>query len=337
MDIYSVPEHYSPPPERYDSMLYRRCGGSGIKMSAVSLGFWHNFGDMDSYANARQVTRTAFSAGVNSFDLANNYGPAYGSAEENFGRMMKDDFAPFRDELFISSKAGYDMWPGPFGVGGSRKYLLASLDQSLKRMKLDYVDVFYHHCMDAQTPLEESMSALAHAVRAGKSLYAGISNYSPEQAAKAFDLLKAEGVPCLIEQSAYNMLNRDPEGGLFGALEKYGVGFAAYSPLAQGILSGKYNKEIPKESRAGGYSKFLSSSNLTGGVLDKLRVLGEVADGRGQSMAQLALAWLLNNPLVTTVIVGASRAEQLLENIKAIERITFSREEILKIEEATNQ
>jgi len=333
MNFYSVPEHYLPPPERYDTMQYRRCGKSGVKMSAVSLGFWHNFGDMDSYANARQMARAAFNAGVNCFDLANNYGPTYGSAEENFGRMMRDDFAPYRDELFIASKAGYDMWPGPFGEGGSRKYLLASLDQSLKRMNLDYVDVFYHHCMDAETPLEESMSALAHAVRTGKTLYAGISNYSPEQARIAFDLLKAEGVPCLIEQSAYNMLSRAPERGLFNALNEYGVGFAAYSPLAQGMLSGKYNNGIPKDSRAGGYSKFLNLNGLTDEILSKIIALGDIADSRNQTMAQLALAWLLNNPCVTTVIVGASRVDQLLENIKSVENITFSEKEIIEIKE----
>jgi L-glyceraldehyde 3-phosphate reductase len=333
MDIYAVPRHYLPPPERYDTMQYRRSGKSGIKMSAISLGFWHNFGDIDSYANARQVARAAFSAGINCFDLANNYGPTYGSAEENFGRMMRDDFAPYRDELFIASKAGYDMWAGPFGVGGSRKYLLASLDQSLKRMNLDYVDVFYHHCMDTETPLEESMSALVQAVRAGKALYAGISNYSPEQAKKAFALLKAEGVPCLVEQSAYNMLNRAPEIGLFDALNEYGVGFAAYSPLAQGILSGKYNKSIPKDSRAGGYSKFLNETRLTDDVLSKIRALGDIADKRGQTMAQLALAWLLNNPFVTTVIIGASRTTQLLENIKTVKNITFSETELKRIKE----
>jgi L-glyceraldehyde 3-phosphate reductase len=226
------------------------------------------------------------------------------------------------------------MWPGPFGKGGSRKYLLASLDQSLKRMNLDYVDVFYHHCMDAETPLEESISALAHAVHAGKALYVGLSNYSPEQAKKAFELLKAEGVPCLVEQSAYSMLNRSPEDGLLDTLKEYGVGFAAYSPLAQGMLSGKYNKGVPKDSRAGGYSKFLNSERLTDEIHSKIIALGDIADSRDQTMAQLALAWLLHNPSVTTVIIGASRAAQLLENIKAVENITFTNAEIKKIKEA---
>ncbi len=332
-ELYAVPEQYRPNSARYTGAHLRKCGRSGIRMSALSLGFWQNFGGMEPYENGRAIARAAFDAGVTCFDLANNYGPPYGSAEENFGRMMRDDFAPHRPEMFIASKAGYDMWPGPYGQGGSRKYLLASLDASLKRMNLDYVDVFYHHCMDPETPLEETMSALVQAVRSGKAMYVGLSNYSPEQMQKALALLQADGVPCLVEQSAYNMLNRAPQdSGLLDLLAKNGVGFAAFSPLAQGMLSGKYNNGIPAGSRAAGYSKFLRPEQLTDDVLTKISALGKIAEQRGQAMAQFALSWLLQDQRVTTVIIGASKVSQLEQNLAAAQNASFTAAETQEIE-----
>lgn len=332
-DLYAVPPRYAPAKERYEKMAYRRCGKSGVLMSALSLGFWQNFGHMDSYQNARAIARAAFDAGITCFDLANNYGPPYGSAEENFGRMMREDFAPYRDEMFIASKAGYDMWPGPYGNGGSRKYLLASLDQSLKRMNLDYVDVFYHHRMDPETPLEETMEALVQAVHSGRALYAGLSNYSPEKAEEAFAYLEGRGVRCLVEQSAFSMLRRDvQQSGLLALLERRGVGLAAFSPLAQGLLSGKYNDGVPEGSRAAGYFRSLEAKGIDEAALAKVRALGDIAKERGQTMAAFALTWLLQFPAVSTVIIGASRVEQLRQNLEAATAAPFSEEEMRRVE-----
>lgn len=318
MKIYDVKEVYRADEKRYDGMEYRRCGRSGVLLSAVALGLWHNFGGYDVYDNARDIVRRAFDLGVTYFDLANNYGPPFGSAEETFGRILHQDFSPYRDELFIATKAGYTMQPGPYGRGGSRKYLLASLDASLKRMRLDYVDLFYHHCMDPETPLEESMGALAQAVHSGKALYVGLSNYSPEQAEKAVKLLDSMGVHCLIEQSRYNMTVRDPERGLLSVLREKGVGFAAFSPLAQGILTGKYNRGIPQDSRLHGKSIYLTEEKLTS-VIERTRRLGQLAGEAGLQLTELALRWVLRDSAVTTLIVGARTPEQLEENVRAVE------------------
>ncbi len=319
---------------RYDKMLYRRCGSSGLKLSAISLGYWHNFGGYDQYENARAVTRRAFDLGITVFDLANNYGPPPGSAEETFGRLMTEDMRPYRDEMIITTKAGYTMWNGPYGDFGSRKYLLASLDQSLKRMGLDYVDIFYHHRMDPDTPLEETMGALAHAVKSGKALYAGISNYSPEKAMEASALLKEMGVRCLICQSRYSMLDRKWENeGLFDALEQCGMGATAFSPLAQGLLTGKYNHGIPQDSRAAGASVFLKTDNITPEVIDRVVAIGKLAARRGQTTSQLALSWVLQQPVMSSVLIGASRVSQLEENVGALENVSFSEDEILEINE----
>ncbi|HEX3038017.1 MAG TPA: L-glyceraldehyde 3-phosphate reductase [Oscillospiraceae bacterium] len=331
---YSTHEPYLANDERYSAMQYRRCGNSGLKLSAVSLGYWQNFGGYNQYENAREITRKAFDMGITCFDLANNYGPPYGSAEETFGRLMKEDMQPYRDEMVITTKAGYDMWNGPYGIGGSRKYLLSSLDQSLKRMGLDYVDIFYHHCMDPETPLEETMGALAHAVKSGKALYVGISNYSPEKTVEAAKLLKDMGIHCLIHQQCYNMLNRKVEKeGLFTSLEQCGMGATAFSPLAQGLLSGKYNNGIPENSRVASASKFLSENNLTPEILDKVVALGKIAQRRGQTTAQLALAWILHQPVMTSVLVGASRVSQLEDNVGALSKLEFSDAELSEIEQ----
>ena len=324
---------YTASEARYGTMQYRRCGKSGLKLSALSLGYWHNFGSYDSYENARALTRTAFDLGITVFDLANNYGPSYGSAEETFGRLMKDDMRPYRDEMVITTKAGYDMWAGPYGDWGSRKYLLASLDQSLKRMGLEYVDVFYHHRMDPETPLEETMGALAHAVKSGKALYAGISNYSPEKAREASLLLEGMGVHCLICQSRYSLLDRKVErDGLFEALEDAGMGMTAFSPLAQGLLTGKYNDGIPADSRAAGHSFFLKESNITEATVEKVVALGKLAARRGQTTSQFALAWVLRQPVMASVLIGASRPAQLKENIAALRNLDFSKEELNEID-----
>ena len=321
-------EPYVAREERYDTMQYRRVGKSGLKMSAVSLGLWQNFGGYDSYENCRAVVRHAFDLGITVFDLANNYGPPSGSAEETFGRLIKEDLHPYRDEMVITTKAGFTMWPGPYGDWGSRKYLLASLDQSLRRMGLDYVDIFYHHRMDPETPLEETMGALADAVKSGKALYAGISNYSAEEAEKAAAILRGMGVPCLICQSCYNLLDRRPErGGLFKTAEQCGFGMTAYSPLAQGRLTGKYSHGIPDGSRASGKSMFLSRKDITPELAEKVGRLGKIAQQRGQTMAQFALSWILREKTMASVLVGASRPEQLDENIGCLKNTSFSEEE----------
>ncbi len=319
---------------RYDSMTYRRTGRSGLDLPAVSLGLWHNFGDDVPFDRQRAILRRAFDLGVTHFDLANNYGPPYGSAETNFGRHMADDFAPYRDELVISTKAGYDMWPGPYGQGGgSRKYLTASLDQSLRRMRLDYVDIFYSHRPDPSTPLEETMGALHSAVRAGKALYAGISSYSPEDTARAAEILADLGTPLLIHQPSYSMLNRWIETeGLLDTLDDIGAGCIAFSPLAQGMLTGKYLDGIPEGSRAA-QDKSLSTDLLTEQALTRIRALNDVAKRRGQSLAQLALAWALRDPRVTTVLIGASSVGQLEQNIGALDGLAFTDEELAAIDE----
>jgi L-glyceraldehyde 3-phosphate reductase len=318
---------------RYDSMTYRRTGNSGLDLPAVSLGLWHNFGDDMPFDRQRAILRRAFDLGVTHFDLANNYGPPYGSAETNFGRHLADDFAPYRDELVISTKAGYDMWPGPYGQGGgSRKYLTASLDQSLRRMRLDYVDIFYSHRPDPTTPLEETMGALHSAVRAGRALYAGVSSYSPQETARAAKILADLGTPLLIHQPSYSMLNRWIETeGLLDTLEDVGAGCIAFSPLAQGMLTGKYLDGIPEGSRASRGTS-LSTALLTEEALAHIRALNDIAQQRGQSLAQMALAWALRARRVTSVLIGASSVGQLEQNIGALDNLTFTDEELAAIE-----
>lgn len=323
---------YLPTTERYKNMQYRRCGKSGIKLPAVSLGLWHNFGGVDVEENFRKILHLAFDSGITHFDLANNYGPPPGSAEENFGKLLKADFTGYRDEMIISSKAGYTMWDGPYGDWGSKKYLVASLDQSLKRMGLDYVDIFYHHRPDPDTPLEETMTALDLIVRQGKALYAGISNYPAEEAAKAIAILKELGTPCLIHQPKYSMFERWVEGGLLDVLEKEGVGCIPFSPLAQGLLTNKYLHGIPEDSRAHKSTGFLQESQVTGERIDQAKKLNEIALQRGQTLAQMALSWLLKDPRVTSVLIGASRPAQLADSLKCLDNIGFSGEELSKIE-----
>jgi L-glyceraldehyde 3-phosphate reductase len=328
-----IPDQYRAEPERYDGpMPYRRCGRSGLDLPLVSLGLWQNFGGADVFETGRSILRRAFDLGVTHFDLANNYGPPYGSAEENFGRWMAEDFRPYRDELIISTKAGYDMWPGPYGDGGSRKYLLASLDQSLQRMGLDYVDIFYSHRVDPTTPLEETMGALAHAHRQGKALYVGISSYSPELTRKAFEILRSEGVPLLIHQPSYSMVNRWIEHGLLDTLEQLGVGCIAFSPLAQGLLTRKYLGGIPDDARAaknGSFSKdFLSAENL-----EHIRSLNALAEQRGQTLAQMAIAWVLRDPRVTSALIGARTVGQLEDSLAAVRNLDFSGDEIARIDQ----
>jgi len=318
--------------DRYDSMTYRRVGRSGIKLPLVSLGLWHNFGDEHPRETQRAILRRAFDLGVCHIDLANNYGPPYGSAETNFGAILRQDFLPYRDELFLSTKAGYDMWPGPYGEFGSRKYLLASLDQSLKRMSVDYVDVFYSHRPDPQTPLEETMAALDSAVRSGKALYAGISSYSPERTLEAARILTELGTPLFIHQPSYSMLNRWVEGGLLQTLEKVGAGCIAFSPLAQGMLTDKYLNGIPAGSRMTENSS-LSKDLLTDQNLTHIRALNEIAARRDQSLAQMALAWLASDKRVTSVLVGASSVRQLEQNIAAMDNLEFSAEELSEIDQ----
>jgi L-glyceraldehyde 3-phosphate reductase len=313
--------------ERYSSMPFRRCGNSGLRLPALSLGLWHNFGEHDSFANARQVLRSAFDLGITHFDLANNYGPPYGSAEETLGRVLAKDFAPHRDELIISTKAGYDMWPGPYGSGGSKKYLFSSLDQSLRRMNLDYVDIFYHHTPDPETPLEETISSLDLMVRQGKALYVGLSNYSPEQTKQALSLFKELGTPCLIHQARYSMFDRKVEAGLLDTLGQSGVGMIAFSPLAQGLLTEKYLNGIPKESRANNQRSYLDVKTVEQ-YQSKIEALADIANQRGQTLAQMALAWLLDDERVTSVLIGASSPNQLQENISALDYLAFSGAEI---------
>lgn len=323
---------YLPNHTRYDHMTYRRCGKSGLRLPAISLGLWHNFGGVDVFENYRAILRAAFDAGITHFDLANNYGPPPGSAEENFGILLKKDFAAHRDELIISSKAGYLMWPGPYGEWGSRKYLIASCDQSLKRMGLEYVDIFYSHRPDPNTPLEETMGALDSIVRQGKALYVGISNYSAEDSAKAIAILKQLGTPCLIHQPKYSMMERWVEGGLLEVLQESGVGCIPFSPLAQGLLTDKYLKEIPHDSRAAKEHGFLKKSQLTPQTLEKIGKLNDLAIQRGQTLAQMALAWLLKDSRVTSVLIGASRVSQLHDSLKCLENDKFSAEELASIE-----
>ncbi|MBC8034194.1 MAG: L-glyceraldehyde 3-phosphate reductase [Chitinophagaceae bacterium] len=323
---------YTAHSSRYQQMEYRRCGNSGLKLPAISLGLWHNFGDVDVLENSRAILRLAFDSGITHFDLANNYGPPPGSAEENFGRILKEDFSSYRDELIISSKAGYLMWPGPYGEWGSRKYLVSSLDQSLKRMKLDYVDIFYSHRPDPDTPLEETMGALDHIVRQGKALYVGISNYKTEEATKALEILRSLGTPCIIHQPKYSMFERWVEDSLLDLLNKEGIGCIPFSPLAQGLLTDKYLKGIPSDSRAAKPHGFLQQSQITEGTLDQIRKLNEIAIRRGQKLAHLALAWLLKDVRVTSVLVGASKPEQLADSLKCLENTAFSAEELTEIE-----
>lgn len=315
-------------------MLYRRCGKSGIKLPAVSLGLWHNFGDVDLMDNYRKTLHTAFDNGVTHFDLANNYGPPPGSAEINFGRILKEDFAAYRDELIISTKAGYYMWEGPYGEWGSKKYLVSSLDQSLKRMGLEYVDIFYHHRPDPDTPLAETMAALDLIVRQGKALYVGLSNYHPKEAAEAIKILKDLGTPCLIHQPKYSMFERWVETeGLLDVLDANGVGCIPFSPLAQGLLTNKYLNGIPADSRVAKGVGFLTENNITEERLSQIKQLNDIALNRGQSLAQMALAWILKDERVTTVLIGASKPEQLLDSLKCLDNINFGADELQKIEQ----
>ncbi len=325
------PAPHVPAPDRYESMTYRRSGRSGLRLPAVSLGLWHNFGDDVSLDSQRATLRRAFDLGITHFDLANNYGPPYGSAERNFGTIFAQDFRPYRDELLISTKAGYDMWPGPYGDLGSRKYLLASLDQSLSRMGLDHVDVFYSHRFDPDTPLEETMGALDQAVRSGRALYAGISSYSAQRTAEAAAILREMGTPLLIHQPSYSMLNRWVEESLLDTLESEGVGCIAFSPLAQGLQTDKYLQGVPQGSRAS-QGKSLSTDLLTEQTLEHVRALNEMADGRGQSLAQMALAWALRDARVTSVLVGASSVRQLEANVAALENLDFTDDELAAID-----
>lgn len=324
---------YSASENRYQDMEYRRCGNSGLKLPAMSVGLWHNFGHIDILDNARNILKVAFDHGITHFDLANNYGPPAGSAEESFGKIYKDNFVPYRDELIISTKAGWDMWPGPYGDFGSKKYLVSSLDQSLKRMGLDYVDIFYHHRPDPDTPLEETMGALDLLVRQGKALYVGISSYEPEEAAKAFAILKQLGTPCLIHQPRYSMFDRWVENGLLDVLEENGVGCITFSPLAQGLLTNKYLKGIPADSRAASHrgNGAVDEDQITDEKIRKVVLLNKLAEERGQNLAQMALAWILKDTRVTSVLIGASRPEQVLDSLKCLDKSQFSVEELAKI------
>ena len=321
---------YQPSETRYEKMIYKRCGNSGVLLPALSLGLWQNFGDLDNIVNQKNILTTAFDNGITHFDLANNYGPPPGSAETNFGKILKEEFSGYRDELIISSKAGYTMWDGPYGDWGSKKYLVSSLDQSLKRMQLDYVDIFYHHRPDPNTPLEETMAALDLIVRQGKALYVGISNYRAEEARKAFEILKQLGTPCLIHQPKYSMFERWVEGGLLDALEEYGVGCIPFSPLAQGLLTNKYLNGIPGDSRAT-RNLFLKEADITIEKVEKVKQLNELAIVRNQTIAQMALAWIMKDKRITTVLIGASKPEQVLNSIACLDNLHFSEEELTKI------
>jgi L-glyceraldehyde 3-phosphate reductase len=325
---------YLPDETRYSSMMYRRCGSSGLKLPIVSLGLWHNFGGVDVFENARQMIWRAFDLGITHFDLANNYGPPPGSAEASFGRILKQDLSSYRDELIISTKAGYYMWPGPYGDYGSRKYLLSSLDQSLRRMGLDYVDIFYHHRPDPETPLEETMTALDHAVRSGRALYVGLSNYNADQTRRASAILKELGTPALIHQPVYNMFNRWIEDDLLDALQEAGMGCIPFSPLAQGLLTSRYLVEIPEDSRAAKPHSFPKRDQVTEEKLRKVRALSQVAVDREQTMAQMAIAWVLRNPGVTTALIGASRPEQIEEIVAINSKLSFSADELTRIDQA---
>lgn len=317
---------------RYDKMRYNRCGNSGIKLPAISLGLWQNFGGCDTFENAKKLIFTAFNLGITHFDLANNYGPPPGSAELTFGKIIKDHLFNYRDEMLISSKAGYDMWSGPYGEWGSRKHLISSIDQSLKRLNLDYVDIFYSHRFDPNTPLEETMGALDQIVRSGKALYAGISNYKPEQTIRALKILNDLGTPCLIHQPRYSMYDRWIEDGLTDLLAKENVGAIVFSPLSQGLLTDKYLKEIPINSRAGKKHGFLQKNQVTQEFINKSKKLNEIAITRNQSLAQMAISWVLRNPIITSALIGASSINQIQENVKALNNLTFSKDELNKIE-----
>jgi L-glyceraldehyde 3-phosphate reductase len=317
---------------RYERMQYARCGKSGLKLPRISLGLWHNFGHVDNFQNCTQILREAFDSGITHFDLANNYGPPPGSAEENFGKILNHDFKAYRDELVISTKAGYKMWQGPYGDWGSKKYLISSLDQSLKRMKIDYVDIFYHHRPDGETPLEETMDALHHIIQQGKALYVGLSNYKAEDAEKAFSLLQHRGIHCLIHQPKYSMLERWVEGGLLDLLEKEGVGCIPFSPLAQGLLTDRYLKGIPEDSRAGKENTFLKKEQITREKIVMINRLNDLAKRREQSLAQMAIAWLLKDSRITTVLIGVSKVEQIADSVKAINNTSFSPHELNDIE-----
>jgi L-glyceraldehyde 3-phosphate reductase len=323
---------YDPAGTRYDSMIYRRCGRSGLKLPAVSLGLWHNFGGVDAMENARAMLFRAFDLGITHFDLANNYGPPPGSAEETFGRILAGEFKQYRDEMIISTKAGYLMWPGPYGEWGSRKYLIASLDQSLKRMGLEYVDIFYSHRPDRETPLEETMSALAHAVKSGKALYAGISSYDPDMTRQAAAILRAHGTACLIHQPKYSMFERRIENGLLKVLEEEGIGCIVFSPLAQGLLSHRYLKGIPAQSRAAGSYGFLTRADVTAKVLKKVRKLSIMAARRSQSLAQMAIAWVLRHSAMTSALFGASRVDQIEDIVGALDQLHFEASELEAID-----
>ncbi len=324
---------YEAKASRYDTMQFRRCGRSGLRLPAISVGLWHNFGHTDDLTNARQILRTAFDNGVTHFDLANNYGPPYGAAEENFGRIFQKDFKPYRDELILSSKAGWDMWPGPYGNYGSRKYLISSLDQSLKRMGLDYVDIFYHHRPDPNTPLEETMGALDQIVRQGKALYVGVSQYDANLTSRAVQILNDMGTPLLIHQPRYSMLDRWVENGLMDELGQRGVGAIAFSPLEQGVLTSKYLNGMPDDSRAVKDGRYLKPEQITTEIINKVRLLNEIAQSRDQSLAQMAIAWLLKDPRITSVLVGVSKKQQLIDNVNATKNVEFSDTELNNIEQ----
>jgi len=324
---------YSADENRYSNMTYKRTGHSGLKLPQISLGLWYNFGGLDPFENGRAMARRAFDMGVTHFDLANNYGPPPGSAEETFGQLMKKDFHPYRDELIISTKAGYDMWPGPYGEWGSRKYMLASLDQSLKRMELDYVDIFYSHRPDPETPMEETMSALDSAVRQGKALYVGISSYSPEQTQEAAQILRQMGTPCLIHQPSYNMFDRWVENGLLDVLGQEGIGAIVFSPLAQGQLTGRYLNGIPSDARASKTERVWLTPDEVQGNMGKIIKLNELANRRGQKLSQMAIAWVLRKPQVTSALIGASSVAQLNDNLAALNNLSFAQEELDQIED----
>lgn len=328
---------YIPNSKRYENMIYRKCGKSGLKLPLISLGFWHNFGYNDSFENMRNMVKKAFDLGITHFDLANNYGPPPGSAEENFGRILKFDLRAYRDELVISTKAGYKMWDGPYGDFGSKKYLIASLDQSLKRMGLDYVDIFYHHRPDPETPIEETMEALYQIIRQGKALYVGVSNYGPKELQLAYETLSKMGVKLIVNQILYNMFHREPEKELFKTMESMEIGATIFSPLAQGLLTDKYLNGIPEDSRVRRSGIFLKESDITTEKIEKVKKLSEIATRRNQSISQLAISWILRNKIVSSVIIGASKPSQIEENVRAIENLEFTEKELEDIDEILNK